>query len=54
MQDQDQSEKNLHDTPPLQDASTHQIWDFYLNQYWRYALDMIILEMGSFVKVTVI
>ena len=26
-------------TPPSQDASTHQIWNSYLKQYWRYAPD---------------
>ena len=37
--------KIVHDTPPSQDASTHQIRDSYLNINRRYALDMIILEM---------
>ena len=30
----------VHDTPPSQDASTHQIWNFYLKEYRRYAPDM--------------
>ena len=35
------------DTPPSQDASTHQIWGSYLKKYRRYARGMIILEMRS-------
>ena len=47
-QGQGQSDhKMVHDTPPSQDASTHKIWDFYLNQNRRYALGMIILEIRS-------
>ena len=40
--------KMVRDTPP-----SHQIWDSYLNQNRRYALDIIILEYGH-VKVTVL
>ena len=29
----------VRDTPPYQDASTYQIWDSYLKEYRRYALD---------------
>ena len=29
----------VRDTPPSQDASTHQIWNSYLKEYRRYALD---------------
>ena len=29
----------LRDTPPSQDASTHQIWNSYLKEYRRYAPD---------------
>ena len=37
-----------------QDAFTHQIWYFYLKEYWRYAPDsMPILETRSKVKVIV-
>ena len=43
----------VHDTPLSKDASTHQIWYSYLNEYKRYALDMIILKTRSEVKVTV-
>ena len=32
--------KMVHDTPPYQDASTHQIWNSYLKEYRRYAPDM--------------
>ena len=47
-QGQGQSDhKMVYDTPPYQDASTHQTWNFYLNQNRKYALDMIILEMRS-------
>ena len=31
--------KMVRDTPPSQDASTHQIWNSYLKEYRRYALD---------------
>ena len=31
--------KTVCDTPPSQDASTHQIWNSYLKGYRRYALD---------------
>ena len=27
------------DTPPSKDAYTHQIWNSYLKEYWRYAPD---------------
>ena len=43
----------VHDTLPSQDASILQVLDSYLNQYWRFAPDMIILEMRSDVKVRV-
>ena len=32
--------KMVRDTPPSQDASTQQIWNSYLKEYRRYALDM--------------
>ena len=39
-------------TTQPQDAVTHQIWDFYLKEYGRYAADSIqILETKSDVKV---
>ena len=42
------------DTPPCQDAFTHQIWNSYLKEYRRYAPDsMPILETRSEVKVKV-
>ena len=41
------------DTPPSQDAYTHQIWNSYLNEYKRYAPNTIILKTRSEVKVTV-
>ena len=41
------------DTPPSQDASTHQIWNSYLKEYKRIAPDTIILKTRSEVKVTV-
>ena len=31
--------KKVCDTPPSQDASTHQIWNSYLKEYMRYAPD---------------
>ena len=31
--------KMVCDTPPSQDASTHQIWNSYLKEYMRYAPD---------------
>ena len=31
--------KMVRDTPPSQDASTHQIWNSYLKEYRRYAPD---------------
>ena len=34
------TEKMVRDTPPSQDASTHQIWNSYLKEYRRYAPDM--------------
>ena len=42
--------KMVCDTPPSQDASTHQIWNSYLKQYKRYVPDMIILKTRSEVK----
>ena len=51
-QDQGQNDpKMVHDTPPSPDASTHQIWDSYINLYRRFALDMIILETRSGINV---
>ena len=45
----------VRDTPPPQDASTHLIWDSFLNLYKRCAPDsMQILETRSEVKVKVI
>ena len=42
----------VRDTPPS--PITHQIWYFYLKEYWRYAPDpMPILETRSKVKVIV-
>ena len=45
----------VQDTPPFQDAFTHQIWDYYLKYmiYKRYAPDTIIIKTRSEVKVTV-
>ena len=43
----------LCDTPPSQDASTHQIWNSYLKECKRYAPDTIILKTRSDVMVTV-
>ena len=43
----------VHNTPSSQDASTHQIWDFYLKLYKRYAPDTIIIKTRSEVKGTV-
>ena len=44
----------LRDSPPTQDAPTHQIWKFYLKEYRRYAPDsMQIIKTRSEVKVTV-
>ena len=45
--------KMVYDTPPSQEASTHQIWNSYLKEYKRYAPDTIILKTRSDVKVTV-
>ena len=45
--------KMVCDTPPFQDAPTHQIWNSYLKEYKRYAPDTIILKTRSKVKVTV-
>ena len=43
--------KMVHDTPPSQDVSTHQIWNSYLKEYRRYAPDsMQFLETRSEVK----
>ena len=53
-QGQGQSDpKKVCDTLTPQDASTHKIWNFYLKYCRRYATDTIILEMRSYVKVTV-
>ena len=41
------------ETPPSQDAYTHQIWNTYLKEYKRYALNTKILKTRSEVKVTV-
>ena len=47
-QGQSQSDPKLvHDTPPSQDASSYKLCDSYLNQYWRCASEIIILEMRS-------
>ena len=35
------------DTPPSQDTYTHQIWNSYLKEYKRYALNTIILKVGQ-------
>ena len=56
----------VRDTPPSQDASTHQIWNSYLKEYRRYAPDtkwdgrtdgrtdiVITIKTKSEVKVTV-
>ena len=37
-------ELDRHDTPPSQDASTHQIWDAYVKGCSRYAPDAINLK----------
>ena len=42
----------VHDTLLSKDESTHQIWNSYLKEYKRYALDTIILRTRSEVKVT--
>ena len=34
----------VRDTSSRQDASTHQIWNSYLKEYKRYALDTIIIK----------
>ena len=53
----------VRDTPPSQDASTHQIWNSYLKEYRRYAPDtkrdgrmdiVITIKTKSEVKVKVI
>ena len=43
----------VQDTPPSQDAFTHQIWDSYLKKYKRYAPDTIIIKTRSEFKVIV-
>ena len=44
----------VHDTLPSQEASTHLIWNSYLNEYRSFAPDLMqILETMSEVKVTV-
>ena len=44
----------VRDTPPSQDAFTHQIWNSYLKEYRRYAPDSKqFLETRSEVKVNV-
>ena len=52
--------KLICETPPCQDAYTHQIWNSYLKEYKRYARntknlapDTIIIKTRSEVKVTV-
>ena len=40
-------QKMVHDTPPSQNVSTHQIWDSSLNINRRNALNRIILEIRS-------
>ena len=45
--------KMVCDTPPSQDAYTHQIWNSYLKEYKRYAPNTIILKTRSAVKLTV-
>ena len=45
--------KMVSDTPPSQDAYTHQIWNSYLKEYKRYAPNTIILKTRSKVKVPV-
>ena len=46
--------KMVSDTLPSQDAFTHQIWNYYLKEYRRYAPDsMPILETRSEVRFTV-
>ena len=43
--------KTVCDTPPFQDAFTHEIWNSYLTEYRKYALDsMQFLETRSEVK----
>ena len=41
------------ETPPCQDAYTHQIWNSYLKEYKRYAWNTKILTTRSEVKITV-
>ena len=43
----------VHDTPPPQGASTHQIWDSNLKLFKRYVLDTNILQTRSELKVKV-
>ena len=43
----------IHDTSSSQDAYTHQIWNFYLEYYKRYAPDTINLNTRSKIKVKV-
>ena len=45
--------KMVCDTLPSQDAFTHQILNYYLKEYKRYAPDTIILKTRSEVRVTV-
>ena len=45
--------KMVCNTPPSKDTSTHRIWNSYLKECKRYALDTIILETRSEVKVKV-
>ena len=43
--------KMVCDTPTFQDAFTHQIWNYYLKEYRRYASDsMQFLETRSWFK----
>ena len=46
-------QKIICETPPSQDAYTHQIWNSYLKEYKRYAPNTKILKTRSEVKVTV-
>ena len=48
-----QKPEKICETPPSQDAYTHQIWNSYLKEYERYAPTTKILKTRSEVKVTV-
>ena len=45
--------KMVSDTPPSQNAYSHQIWNSYLKEYKRYDPNTIILKTRSEVKDTV-